>query len=70
MTYSDSMQQLNQNVLRPQMPQQQQPQVDLFGSFDIKKPTTPLASSNLTTANKVKFLFLLKIIFLTKIFFL
>ena len=62
MTYSDSMQQLNQNVLRPQMPQQ--PQVDLFGSFDIKKqqpvysqPTTPLASSNLTTSHKVKLFF-------------
>ena len=46
------MQLLNQNVLRPQMPiqqqqQQQQPQIDLF---DFKKqqpqPATPLNSAN------------------------
>ena len=56
MPYSDSL----QNVLRPQQ-QQQQPQIDLFGNFEIKKPTTqPIIPSttattnNPNTANKVR----------------
>ena len=53
MTYSDSMQYLNQNILRPQTPQQA-PQIDLFGNFEVKKqPPQQMQQTPKTTPNKV-----------------